>query len=195
MKDSQDFPTLDANSGQGEKPVLTWSPLILHYAVANAVAWLVASISGVWDVIQPFVDSVASVIPSIHGLSLMSPDAKWSEIYMLVCGLGVPFYVLKFWRIAAYVMPSWVRVQPPLQFWLTAIGLLVLDAGLLIGLGPVKSYNSVRVADVFTQLIKQSYLLFGIVGFGLIVGFSLGLGVGIKIIQLRLFPIDSDQGD
>lgn len=188
MNGNQDIPTFDENSDQDEKPVITWSPLILHFAVANAVAWLLVRSFDAWSAIQPLVDFVASVIPSINGLSLMSPDATWSKVYLLVCGLGVPYYVLKFWRIAAYVMPSWVNEQGTFRFWLIAIGSLVMDAGFLIGLGPVTPpLHSVRPADALTPLIKESYLMFGIVGIGVTWAFSILLGVGIKIIQLRLF--------
>jgi hypothetical protein len=175
-------PPIDAN-----KPEFSWFLVIVHFALANLLAWMAVSIPAYDETVQPFVDMVSAAIPSVSGMGEMSPNAQWGEVYFLFCLVGSPFYIRFFWRIAAHYLLTWVKEQQPFRFWLVTMTMLFIAAGSLFFLEPSRhAYSSIRSPDLLDMLMKESYLAYGLMAILLMMVFSFCLSVSIKAIHLRI---------
>jgi hypothetical protein len=108
----------------GEKPVFSWFPILVHFVMANLLAWLAISIPNYNETFQPFVDLVSSVIPSVAGMGELSPNPPWGEIYVLFCLAGSPIYMRFTWKVGAYAFPQLAKDSSPFKFWLNVIGMI-----------------------------------------------------------------------
>jgi hypothetical protein len=172
---------------EADKPEFNWFFIIVHFALANLLAWMAVSIPTFDETVRPFVNIVSAAIPSVAGMGRKSPNVQWGEMYFLFCLVGSPFYIRFFWKIAAHYLLTWVKEQQPFRFWLVTMTMLFIAVGSLFFLEPSKhSYNSIRSADLLDMLMKESYLGYGLIAMLLMMVFSFCLSVSIKAIHLRI---------
>lgn len=166
--------------------VMNMTYIFLHFVLANILAWLAMGIPDYNETIQPLVNMVASVIPSVKGMGEMSPNRYWGELYFLLCLAASPLYIRFWWKVMAFAPPVWFNARP-IKFWLHVVGALVFTFGFLLIMKPLNlSYTSVRSADFVSGLMQESYLIYGIVALVMVITFSLMLGASAKAIQLRI---------
>lgn len=171
-------------------PRLGWSPIIIHFMFASIVSWVVFTFGECLGV-KYWLDVIIGVIPSIAGMSLISPNPNWAKIYMLTCWVGAPLYIHFIWRAAEIIYHDWVWQQSTSRFWLLMTVCVIVITSMLfipsVSRTPTDATESVRLTAQLTSLMKENYLVFSIIGYFFVFSFSIMAGAVCKLIQIRLF--------
>lgn len=178
------------HSGEIKAPRLGWSPIIIHLMLASVISWGVFTY-GEFLGVKYWLDIVAGVIPSITGLSLVSPNPDWAKLYMLACWVGAPLYMIFIWRASEAIYKDWIWKQAATRFWLLIVVCVIFIISMLFipttSRSPTDAAESVRLTALLTSLMKENYLVFSIVGYFFVFSFSIMAGAVSKLIQIRLF--------
>lgn len=177
-------------------PKFSWIPVLLHFAVANILAWVIQANHALSLAAVRVAEDASQLIPSISGYLAMAPNPGWAALYLLIAWLGAPFYISFFWRLTGSVLPGWVAEQKPVRFWAVCFGSLVGAVGALAL--PQKHIHisdateSVRSTAILASLMKESSIVFAIVTLTVVCTFSFALAVPLRSILLRLFGVTSN---
>ena len=169
---------------------LTWAEIIVHFAVTGFLSLLIYELSGKYPSVYMLVETASSIVPSLEGRSLISPDPEWAIIYQIACWVGSPFYLIKFWRMCGAVLPMWVLSQRPMRFWMVivtvSVGVLAIWFFPQTDFLPKDSGESIRLVSGVVTLMKNYHAAFAIVVYSLVLAFSFSLPVAIMAVLIRV---------
>lgn len=171
--------------GNTSPPSLWWDAILLHVVLASIASWVIYSLTNNNETFVKFVQSISSIVPSIPGMADNSPNSYWAEIYLLLCWVGVPFYIAKFWAIASYALPGWVNDNTRSRFWFVTLGCFTGALAILFFPRVDDGERSLKPVAALEQVMGESYLVYVLVGYTMMLAFSLGLASSIKLVQLR----------
>jgi len=167
-------------------PRLGWDVVLLHIILASIASWLIYSLTKNNETFVGFVQSISSIVPSIPGMADNSSNPYWAKIYLSLCWIGVPFYFVKFWNIGSYALPVWVDNNTRSRLWFVASCGFIGSLAILFFPRVDDGRRSLKSMAALEQMMNESYLVYVLVGYTMVLAFSLGLAASIKLIQLRL---------
>lgn len=174
-----------------------WMPVFTHFGIAILFALSVRLSASLYELIAPLTIQLASLIPSIAGYAAISSDPGFTQAFLLVAWVGMPYHVFEWAQILPPVLRPWAHQQGRMEFWVKIVIFIALAISAwalpTAQYYPTDATQSVRAVSLWVSLMKEYFPLLLLVSFSLVFVFSFLFATALVGGYLRLFSIDDQK--